>query len=717
MPVFTFLNGALLAALAAVAAPLLIHLLSRRRLPEVPIASTWLLREARRENIRHLRLHDYIVLLLRTLIVALVVLAAARPAMKLAGVFGAAGGGAVVVVLDATVSMTALAPDGSSTVFDRARRRAEEIVRQSGADDAVLLIVARGSSIAPREIVRGRAAVLAALQRATAAQTTGALGAAIGDAVRSAAAQQHANREVYVVSDFQQAALADVARDTRGAGDADVRVVLVPACDAPRGNIAVERVQTSGGNPPRIEATVANHTPDEVTIPVDASEPGHRPRRVSTRIAARARGVAVFAGGASAAPAGVESAPAVDATQAGEVRLPPDALNADNVRYFVPGGRGTVRTLLVGRDTPAPPAGGLGATDFPRLALSTSTGSGPSFAVQTGSPAALGDLDPSRVDVVVLANPPRLSAQALQNLRSYRAGGGSVFVSLGPQSDPASLNAELLPALSSTAIRAAAEIERTNGSYLSLLPTNPGHPVFAGFRLGAGAALTGARFTHCIGLNAGAGARILARFSDGTPALVESDGVLVFGSSLDLSWGDFATSGSFLPFLQQATAYLVTGRARPAADYVVGDRIPIRSVDATPRALVRCDGPAGASVAVESRTNAGRAALVTEPIPAPGVWTLRAGTRVLERVAVNIDPRESDLSRPKDADLLRTLARRNVSVLSPSDRVASYIGKLRHGRELWRECLIAALVLLVIEQWLSRSRARPAPAEGASRAA
>ncbi len=53
--------------------------------------------------------------------------------------------------------------------------------------------------------------------------------------------------------------------------------------------------------------------------------------------------------------------------------------------------------------------------------------------------------------------------------------------------------------------------------------------------------------------------------------------------------------------------------------------------------------------------------------------------------------------------------------MAPEERVASVVQRLRHGRELWRELLLLALLLMAIEVWMARTR-RPA-AEPAARAA
>ena len=80
-----FANGGMLWGLAAAAAPLVIHLLSRRRFRETPWAATEYLLAALEESKRRMRLEQWLLLVLRTLLIVLVVAALAQPRMPSSG--------------------------------------------------------------------------------------------------------------------------------------------------------------------------------------------------------------------------------------------------------------------------------------------------------------------------------------------------------------------------------------------------------------------------------------------------------------------------------------------------------------------------------------------------------------------------------------------------------------------------------------------------------
>src|SRR5437870_11296538 len=75
----TFLHPLALVGLAATAIPALLHLLERRVPPEADFPPLRYLTEAERQSARRLRLRHLLLLILRTALIAAIVLAAARP--------------------------------------------------------------------------------------------------------------------------------------------------------------------------------------------------------------------------------------------------------------------------------------------------------------------------------------------------------------------------------------------------------------------------------------------------------------------------------------------------------------------------------------------------------------------------------------------------------------------------------------------------------------
>src|SRR6478672_10459728 len=140
---FTTPAAALATLAGAAALPIIIHLLNRRRYRVVEWAAMRFLLAARRQNVRRLRLEQWLLLAVRCLLLMLrrAAMATITPWAEafwqrvLPG--GAVGGPAVagrthkVIVLDGSLSMTLRGDDG--TAFDRAKALAAELVRTSAS--------------------------------------------------------------------------------------------------------------------------------------------------------------------------------------------------------------------------------------------------------------------------------------------------------------------------------------------------------------------------------------------------------------------------------------------------------------------------------------------------------------------------------------------------------------------------------------------------------
>lgn len=137
---FGFGNLLMLGWLGAAAAPILIHLWNKRKYREVPWAEIEYLLAAMRKNSRRMRLEQWLLLLVRTMIIVLVVLAVAQPFLDQIGLNLAPGGRTLkVLVIDGSYSMAYKPTDKSR--FERAKQLAAQIVEESTQGDCFMLLL------------------------------------------------------------------------------------------------------------------------------------------------------------------------------------------------------------------------------------------------------------------------------------------------------------------------------------------------------------------------------------------------------------------------------------------------------------------------------------------------------------------------------------------------------------------------------------------------
>lgn len=207
----SFLNGAILIGMLAALLPVIIHLLNRRKARVIDWGAMRFLELSVASRGRKVLLEEVILLALRTLLLAALVFALARPLLVNRYFAGPGGSGQdVIVLLDGSMSMAAL-PQVSgqsgddaakSNYFEQAKGAAVQAVDQLAPGDAVAVVLA-GS--VPRGLTEGltfdRDAAKAAIREARV--TDGAMNVpqCLALAAKMLSAGKNNHKQVIVVTD------------------------------------------------------------------------------------------------------------------------------------------------------------------------------------------------------------------------------------------------------------------------------------------------------------------------------------------------------------------------------------------------------------------------------------------------------------------------------------------------------------------------------------
>ena len=702
----TFLNPLYLFGLFAAGIPIVIHLLTRRRPKRILFPSVEFLREVNVAQLRRFRLRELLLLALRTLAIALLALALSKPAIK-----GAVGAGtaasSVVLLLDRSASMAAV--EGRERLSDRALSHSRAILESLDAGDEVQVIAfdAKPEALFPQptgDLTR----VGSAVGTIEPHPFTTDLDAAVARGLSVLRSSARVNKELYLLSDLQATGLPGGASagDSAGAGaladsgaklgaaPSGLRFYVLPVAGTLRPeNLAITGARLRGmattSQAPYVQAQAGpalGGGGSAVDVTVQAFGGGGEVA-VGVRVEGREVGRAFVPLGAGEGRALVPLSAA--ATTGGEAFLPEDAFETDNHRWFAGGSGGRIQVGLVeGGLRGASPIGialeagqEAGQVDFRRLDSTTLT---------EGSLAGL--------DVLLLNDVAELGAGALAAVVEYTRGGGGLAVVLGPRARPAFYGSRLFPALGTLRLGAA---PRSAGSgQWTLRLAAPGHAAFEGFPGRSGDPITQASFRQAWPLSPGTGSRVLARFAPDLPALVEDGRLLVFASDAEGQWSDFPTRGAFLPLWLQSLRALAHGAA--SDDLVPGQRYSVAVPLGAMANDLRLLDPSGKPVALEQSLTEGRRRLVSAPLAELGLHRLEAGGRTVEEVAVNLDPRESDLARMSPAQARARWSAYRPTVLEGDGDLAQRIREGRFGREIGGLLLWLAFLCLLAESLVSR---------------
>ena len=665
----SFLNPLFLFGLAAAAIPVIIHLFTRRRPREQLFPSLEFLMEVNQSEIRRLRLKQWLLLLLRTLAVAAIAFARARPAVR--GAAAARGASTLVVALvDRSGSMGAGGAAGP--IENEARTVIGDLLGTLGPSDEMLLVpYDRGPQPVTLRPTGDVARLRAAAAALTASDATTDHAAALAFAARALTASSALNRELFWVSDFQQAGFTGPVALPPGPWR-DTRAYLVPLAPRARANVALtDAMLAPGETEAALSVTAAAFTAASGDRAVEVTDAG------SGDVLGRGF-VPVAGSGEASALLPLARVPA----QGGIATLPDDALPLDNRRVFAAGRSGTLR-VVVREDGPPSP-----------VQLALAAGAPASGLDVTASDAATLATHLRDADVLVVNDVGALSAGELQaTLDFVRAGGGLLLV-LGPQADAGFWNGAALRALGAGALGPVQEAGA--GGAWRLTRAVAGHAVLAGFPARPGEPLSEARFARIRGFQPAPGTRTLLEFDRAHPALIEAGRALVLTAGLDPSSSDFPVSGAFLPLLHQAVKVL--GRGTAAASLVPGD--VYRAPAAT--GSWRIEDDAGHLIPSELSASSGVTRLQSAPLEHTGLYRVLEGGTVRATFAVNPDPRESDLTPASETALLSAFPAGRAAIVRPGTDLARRVREARYGRELWPWFVMLALALLAAETVLGR---------------
>ncbi len=299
----SFLHPLALIALAAGAIPALLHLRSRRLPPVVIFPAIRYLTATEREHSRRLKLRNLLLLLLRTLVIVFLVLAAARPILRLAS-GRSHPPSAIVLVVDNSLSSGAVVQ--GRLMLELIRDAAREALSQTNSGDHIWVVLADG---VPQRVTRLEAAGI--LDHVVPLPIRLDLGKAVRIAARTLADDPLDGKRIVVFSDLQRSAV------TRG------EVIDVPVLIPRIAELPVNRwIDSMSSQPPlwspdgTVAAAVGGTDDRTTTVRL------HVAGRVLDRTVAGSGDQVVLAGQLDGLGWAVAS-----------VELDPDELRADDVRF------------------------------------------------------------------------------------------------------------------------------------------------------------------------------------------------------------------------------------------------------------------------------------------------------------------------------------------------------------------------------------------------
>ena len=742
--------GGLIAGLVAL--PILIHLINLVRHKTIEWAAMEFLLKSHRKNRNWVWLKQMLLLLSRIAIMLLGLFLLSQVGCENDRVAALLGGRAThhYVLIDDSFSMSDR--DNQGSAMDRARSTVSQIISRARSRNNHRLSLLRYSAFGPigdsETLVPSfdieNQVVDSAFARQAESSTTGMKASSFSvtaeRALESVAelvkARNQENAIVYLLSDFRELDWQEnsaVTESLESLSDSGAAVELIRCVKTAHANLAVTDLKPIGNvrvaqTPLMMEVTVSNLSQD-VARKVQVS--------VSSAVYDRP------APGSTESAADVEELPTVfiESIESGqsETRIFPvyfggvgkhsvlatigeDAVAADNTRHCVVDVESNANVLVIDSSNRQ-------NANFLALALNPNNMTGIRTEIQTAdflrsaTPESL-----ERFDMICLCDVGQIEETALKNVRQFVSDGGGLVYFAGPNTNFGFFNlafyengAGLLP----VEIVETVEVEeREDGMPADIVSER--HPIFAPVNDVRNSLLDLVQVKKVFRpsfawlQNPPAQAKVIAslRGSRQSPLVIEGQygkgRTMMFMTTAGPQWNNWMRNATFPPILLLLEDYLSAGKYLHEAA-IVGSAVPIMKPTGSVTPDVTLTSPTESAERVESKirltqTEAGlestigesSTSIINRGTSVPGIYELwfreMDSSSSVDRVALNVDHLESDLSMVDDEKLMQFFGSEAPSLTNwdqfnpePKQKAVSSLSRL---------LLLLLVLVLVAEQTL-----------------
>jgi hypothetical protein len=708
-----FINAGIAAGVGLAALPFILHLFFRQTPKRVVFPALRLVRERQKRSRKKLKVKNWLLLLARMGLLALMALALARPRLWSSTRLGDREvPTAMALVFDTSLSMEYKERD--RTRLDEAKERARTVLTRAHESSRVFVIDS-ADPIAP--VALSPSAARKRVDALTIVTVNRPLNAALGQAYKAVAAAEQPRHEVYVFTDLARTAwdagraadgLDVVKKDPAGIATYVVRLAPKVLRDA-----AVVEAEPAAGfsaqdAPVTIRAVVRSTGPATTRL-VELHLDGVKRAQETIKLAADGEAIVRFT--TPKLKPGLRRA---------EVRLAgePDPLERDDHRYATLDVQPAQRVLTISDQA-------IDA-EFVANALDPAAyreqGPRPFPVDRVLSAQFTGSFTKPLKDyaTIFLLNVRELPESDWGRLNQYVREGGGLVIAPGDRTLADALNtraAALLPATLGP-VQSTKEVDFTFGK------ADVAHPLFdrnTGDLLAQFARVPISKYVAVTPLE---GSRTILSYTNNDPALLErvfpgprNGRVLLWTTALSrrpgsteaerrASWNEFPMVGwSFFVTINQTVPYLA-GLAGRKLDYESGEDVMLPLEAGTRYTAFTIEGP-GLKPDRLGDAISGAGLVVTAP-PLIGPWTITAaGTGVEPRTlgfSVNVPRSETLLTPLTDADLAAVFGGKDRYVLvDDPDKLVKDVLQTRVGTELFPLLMILILLLVTAENVLANT--------------
>jgi len=687
----TFLNPSFLYALPLALLPVIIHLFSWRKKIFIDFSTIRFLKQLEQKRIKTVKLKQIILLILRTLIITLIVLAFSRPAIKTLG-FKFHSKTTALLIVDNSFSTHARFE--REPVFNIIKDKAREVLTSFSDGDELYIVPLcnkmENNRANPVYTLNNAYDLLSDIRLS---YDYGSFTDLLHNFTGILNESKNLNKEVYYISDLQKTGLKDNLPESEE--NVKRNLYFIDASPGNLDNSAVTDIVQENqilekGKKIAIQVTIRNYSSSEKSdVFTSVFLGGERVAHQTVNIDPYSREILHFKNI-------LENSGFLE----NSIEIEDDALIEDNRRNFCLYVPENINILYI-RDAPPNP-------DYLKLALQPESKATNLISITEHTHAEITNTDFNEFDIVIYCGFPVLSEQETYRIKNFLDKGGCILLIPDNESDLSSYNQNL------SNIFNIAKIVQTRGekgkweNFLTLGKLDLTHPLFQGIFQEENTSIDMPHFFFTLSFEKKQNEEKIMEFSNGAPFILESKtnngSIILLATALDLQWTDLPLKGIFVPLINRLILYMATAESQTKQNYTVGEEI-LFSTKKDYKNL-RIEKPDGSLVKLMPVISGDNIFVRFNDTDEPGFYRLYSDKRLLYVFPFNNNNKESDLRKIEENELKEKFKSDNVITASYADNVNKIISESRYGEELAKYLILTILLLLAAEMIISNERNR-----------
>ncbi len=678
----TFLSPAILWGLFAASIPIIIHLFSLTKTKNIEFSSIRFLEEMKHESIRNLQLKQWLLVLLRTLIIASLVLMLARPTTEgfVSSWLQSDVDSKAVIIMDNSASMGLEHENG--TLLDNAKIQAKSLIRELDEDTHIDIfqtnpfqLIYSGSQDRAQRISQS---INAIEQTLVYDDLWGVIRTSLENADES-----KINKECFIFSDIQihpdtstlnflQNELQDwkyyfIGQATLNDNIGIYEVLPVSQIKLPDHLMKLNTVVSNEGSIEKRNVPIELYLNEERVGQVVTAFDPYRSKEF------------LF-----------QAYPGRSGVIRGVMSIPDDDFDYDNIQSFELSIPQQIRCTLIGRS--------VEDVFLLEEALRSISGENEYIRIERKIMNSIDNLFLEKTDVLILHRPNDLSKQALDDIQRFtEKGGGLIWISdiMDSPLDPTISSSLKLPTF-------VQSMNTNEGSFFQTSMTQIDHPLFADLSVRKMAAELPEIFKYNR-VRPRSNQQMVIKTNTGDPYLLDyrymGGRIFYFTSPIGLDWNDLAMRGLFVPLIHRMIILLATDEENTMPVYAGSEKV----ID-IPKYLLNGSwevySPSLKKTLVIPDYQNER--LVIDNTHEIGSYEVYQNGDLFTAFSTHLDQKERPNKRADGHDVIKRIGSDRAQYISPSQHISNVIQDIRYGKALWKNFLILAIVLMLLESIIGR---------------